>query len=224
MSIFSQKILLSKKARKYFSKNRTKHISTLLKRKFGDDYSISIVDLGGTPEFWLQNYITIKRNNKITIVNIDDKIGHQSKDSNLTLFVGDATSIPEFKNNSFDLTFSNSAIEHLGSWENMKKFANEARRLSTYYFIQTPNFHFPLEPHIQVPFFQYFPRPIQIWFLKTFNFWFSTNRNINIDNLTEYLDHCQLLTEEQVQFLFPDAKIHKEKFLGLTKSFLISNI
>ena len=41
----------------------------------------------------------------------------------------DATELP-FADNAFDIAFSNSVIEHLGTWEKQQVFAREARRVA----------------------------------------------------------------------------------------------
>ena len=60
-----------------------------------------------------------------------------------------------FKDKSFDAVFSNSVIEHVGTFEDQKMMANEVIRVTNFYFIQTPNLYFPIEPHFLVPFFQF---------------------------------------------------------------------
>jgi hypothetical protein len=50
-------------------------------------------------------------------------------------------------------------------------FADEVRRISSRYIIQTPSFWFPLEPHSLIPLFQFIPH-----FLRAFPImWFNIN-------------------------------------------------
>lgn len=56
---------------------------------------------------------------------------------NQTTVVGDGTRLA-FEDQSFDLVYSNSVIEHLGTWEKQQAFAAEARRVGRGYWIPTP--------------------------------------------------------------------------------------
>ena len=69
----------------------------------------------------------------------------------------DATNLHEFGDASFDIAFSNSVIEHLSTFENQARMAAEVRRVARAYWVQTPNFWFPIEPHFLVPAWHWLP-------------------------------------------------------------------
>ena len=75
------------------------------------------------------------------------------KHQNFKSIKGDATNLSNFKDNQFDIVFSNSLIEHLYTYENMKLMANETMRVGKKFFVQTPNKYFPIEPHYFFHFF-----------------------------------------------------------------------
>jgi len=69
------------------------------------------------------------------------------------LIVGDATDIP-LRNRSVDYVVCNSLLEHIPP-QRRTQFARETVRVTRRgYFISTPNYWFPLEPHYNMPFFQ----------------------------------------------------------------------
>src|SRR3546814_10323990 len=63
---------------------------------------------------------------------------------------------------SFDIAHSNSVIEHVITWDNMKNFARETRRVAAWHYVQTPYFWFPVDPHFyKLPFYHWLPRPLR---------------------------------------------------------------
>ena len=131
---------------------------------------------------------------------------------------GDARDLSRYPDKNFDIIFSNSVIEHLGpELENQRLMANEIRRVGKRYFVQTPNRYFPIEPHFLLPGFQFWPMPLRIWAVTHFNVgWYD--RFPDQQSAKREVESISLLGEAQVRSLFPDARIYREKLLGLTKS------
>jgi hypothetical protein len=125
----------------------------------------------------------------------------------------------KYPDQHFDLLFSNSVIEHVGTWENQQAFASEARRVGKQLWIQTPAQEFFLEPHYMTPFIHWFPIFIRRKLIKNFTLWGLTNRPT--DNQVEHsIDELRLLKREEMVALFPDCLILEEKFIGLSKSYI----
>jgi SAM-dependent methyltransferase len=61
-----------------------------------------------------------------------------------------------FPDASFDLVYANSLIEHLPR-ERRATFAAEVRRVGRGFYVQTPAWEFPVEPHALLPLAQYLP-------------------------------------------------------------------
>lgn len=133
----------------------------------------------------------------------------------------DAARLP-FADGAFDLVFSNSLIEHLPTLDHQRQFADEVRRVSRHYWVQTPNFNFPVDPHYMIPFFQHLPRRLQkpiayklsgSWILL--GYYITCGWNIQ----GEYEFHTVYgLTPRSLQGLFPDAQIIKQRFLSMPQS------
>lgn len=93
----------------------------------------------------------------------------------------------------------------------------EVRRVGKSYFIQTPNRNFPLEPPFLLPFFQFYPDWLKLALVRNFNLgWYKKIRNA--EQAQEFIRTHRLLSEREMQELFPEGIIFKEILLGLTKS------
>lgn len=194
----------------FYRKRRFKFFNDLLNsvRK-----PVRVLDVGGTQAYWDSMGFSNK-NIHITLLNLQTtKVTSDS----FTSVIGDATNLSPYKDKEFDIVFSNSVIEHLFSWDNQVKMANEIRRVGKRYFVQTPNYYFPIEPHWVFPFFQFFPKPLKVTLTQNFSLGHypkTGNREKSIERVNE----VKLLTRRQMQQLFPDGKIYNEKVFGLTKS------
>jgi hypothetical protein len=177
---------------------------------------VTILDVGGTPRFWQMMCFDGGRSARIVILNLKEP---DLVPPNITFVLGDATDLGRYEDKAFDVVFSNSVIEHLGAYAAQRRMAEEVKRVGKRYFVQTPNRYFPIEPHVLVPLFQFFPTPLKVFLVRRFNLgWVS--RRPNKQEAEALVDSIKLLTERDVRTLFPEATIHKEKFLGLTKSFI----
>jgi ubiquinone/menaquinone biosynthesis C-methylase UbiE len=129
---------------------------------------------------------------------------------------GNACSLPQFPDNSFDLVHSNSVIEHVGSWTNMEAFAREVRRLAPRYYVQTPYQWFPFEPHWMAPFVHWLSVRARARWVMTFR---KAARG-DYGWAMRAIQAISLLDKTEMRYLFSDARHLDERFLGLTKSLL----
>ena len=177
---------------------------------------VEILDIGGTQEFW--NLMTggDPGDVRVTLLNIDHQPVTSSK---FVSAVGDARSMPQFGDRSFDVVFSNSVIEHVGSYADQGRMAREVTRVGKRYFVQTPNKRFPLEPHFLFPFFQYLPSAVRAQMVHRFDVgWYR--RIPDYEAAKAEVDSIQLLTRRKFEALFPGASLHIEKLWGIPKSFV----
>jgi hypothetical protein len=176
-----------------------------------------IVDLGGNAEYWL-DLEEVWRGRPVEITTVNLRAG-AATDSRFHAVVGDCRSLPQFRDGAFDLVHSNSVIEHVGRWNDMRAMANEVRRLAPRYFVQTPNFWFPLEPHFRVPFFHWMPEPLRYALVRArANGAFP--RAETPDDAMRFLEDSILLDAKRMATLFPEASIEREWIFGLPKSLI----
>jgi 2-polyprenyl-3-methyl-5-hydroxy-6-metoxy-1,4-benzoquinol methylase len=128
---------------------------------------------------------------------------------NVTIVEADGAELP-FPNGEFDVAFSNSVIEHVEP-ERQAAFAGEVQRVARRYFVQTPNRYFPIEPHYQLPLFQFLPRRARKALNRRFTLGWQPKGE---------WEEITLLGSRDLRRLFPDAEIHRERVLGLTKSLI----
>lgn len=174
-----------------------------------------ILDVGGNPWFW--NNLEVSA--KITILNPDMLSDDLAKHfSQFDLVAADGCNLP-YPDKSFEVGFSNSAIEHVGTYEQQKAFAAELRRVGRTLWVQTPAREFPVEPHLMAPLFQYLPRWLQRRTLRYFTI-YGLMTKPSPAQVEGFLNEVRLLRYREMQELFPDCEIYCEKMIGITKSYI----
>ena len=172
----------------------------------------TVVDMGGTLKSW-----DGIRFPSITLVNVIQNDGPLP--SGLQFVQADACH--SSLSTSFDLAYSNSAIEHLGNWERQREFAKEMLRLGRRVYCQTPNRWFPIEPHFLALFVHWLPQGCFSDF---------AHRYLTLQGLAQkpsaakskqirVAESIRLLTKRELRDLFPGCHIRVERFLGWPKSF-----
>lgn len=187
--------------------------------KFG---YVSILDIGGSKNYWdiVPKEFLERHMVKITCLNLPN-VNLPVNDNIFTFVNGDGCNLTEFKDNQFHIAHSNSVIEHVGDWSKMIQFSNEIRRVADSYFVQTPNYWFPIEPHWYLPFFHWLPRPLEALCLMTFPPMANYDKKCkNIDEAMRRIDESRLLSKSMFSWLFPDATIKVERYILLSKSFV----
>jgi hypothetical protein len=176
---------------------------------------VSICDVGGTTEFWRGVSLPDEDDVSVTVVNLEQQ---PSAGGRIRTLVGDARALP-FAARSFDVVYSNSVIEHVGTFADQRRMAQEVRRVAPRYFVQTPSYFFPIEPHFLVPGFQFLPLDVRAALLMRRRLGWVAKAE-SMERAREEVRSVRLLRRSQVRALFPDARIYREKLFGLTKSYV----
>ena len=182
---------------------------------FHPDRAEMILDIGGTSFNWT----LIDHSKNVVLLNLSIP---PVKDPSFNYLVADGRALP-FPDQSVDIVYSNSVIEHLSNWENQKRFAAEVRRVGKRYYVQTPNRQFWIEPHLLTPLIHFLPKRWQRRLLRSFTLWGWLTRP-SAQQVERYLEEIRLLSQDELMTLFPDGILWEERFLVWVKSFLVCKL
>ena len=214
-----------------FSVNARKKRGMIFRNVFRIDEKTIILDLGSESGSNIKAVLegTRVQPKNVYIADINPELVEKGNEKYgfTPVVISESGTLP-FKDQFFDIVFCSSVIEHVTipkekiwkrfsghkfkreSFEQQKHFANEIKRISKQYFVQTPYRYFPIESHTWLPFVGWLPRWCLLPILQVSNLlWIKkTNPDWN------------LLNKNQMIELFSDAKIIKEKYFGITKSIM----
>jgi hypothetical protein len=174
---------------------------------------LSILDVGGTNAYWAQRGWADRPGVTITTVNLT---AEEQEHENVVPMKADATALP-FADGEFDLVFSNSVIEHLFTFENQRRMAAEVRRIGRAYWVQTPNFWFPIEPHFLAPAWHWLPVSVRVAILRRRAVGWN-GRCPDVEKARSVVREHRLMRRSELASLFPGARIEPERVGGLVKS------
>jgi len=197
-------------------KNRFTQIQTAINALIEKKGTIRILDLGGDLSYW-ENMNWKNTATHISLLNLTPSAIPDDSKHLFEAIQADALKCP-FPDFAFDMVFSNSAIEHMGSLENQKIFAQEVKRLSRNYIIQTPSLWFPLEPHCRIPFFQFIPHQVRAVLLMIFKIHYFPKAKNYLEGV-EASKTIIMMGKTRFKSLFPEAKISTEFLWGMPKSY-----
>lgn len=202
----------------YFRARRFPLIVSMIENIHRQTGRCRIVDIGGRQEYWDPILpVLAKCNAHITVINLEKT---QPQCGMLFDFeFGNACDLSKFGDRAFDLAHSNSLLEHVGNWGHMRAAANEMRRVASAYYVQTPYFWFPLEPHFRVPFYHWMPEQLRCAMNMRWKLGYI-GKATTLDHAMANVQSAALLDKRQFQALFPDAEVQFERVLGLPKSLI----
>lgn len=196
----------------YFRRRRARLFQALMPVPAGE----VILDVGGYHTFWDK----MACDNPVECLNLHEPRLSRPLPSRFKYVIGDARALP-YRSGQFALAFSNSVIEHVGGWEDQRRFAAEIRRVGRSYWVQTPNRWFPVEPHLIGVFIHFLPFRIQRKLVRWFTVWGWVNKPSQ-QQIDDFIRDTRLLTEREMRALFPDAQIYYERVLFLFKKSFIA--
>jgi hypothetical protein len=97
---------------------------------------------------------------QITAVGLEPMPTFQKLFPTVRFVVADGRDLP-FEDGEFDIGFSNAVVEHVGRFEDRRRFVGELVRTCRRVFVATPNAGFPIDPHTLLPFVHWLPRSVR---------------------------------------------------------------
>jgi hypothetical protein len=197
-----------------------------LLRRFPDLGDMRVIDLGGTTWDWTEGYwrtvatATSKpfAPKEVLVVNLDESALRYPAPWTRTL-AADVCDLPEdILTTGFDLVFSNSLIEHVGGHFRRMAMADAIQRLADHHWVQTPSRYFPIEPHWMFPCFQFLPASARAAISPR---WPLSPPEMRGQSKGQALDEVlgiELVSMSEMRRLFPTSELHRERFVGWTKS------
>jgi hypothetical protein len=178
---------------------------------FGVTADTRILDVGGDAFNW--SLVDVRP--RVTVLNMERPT--EPLPDGMDFLIADGRALP-FADQSFDIVYSNSVIEHLGTRERQEEFAREIQRVGRTYYVQTPNRWFPFEPHLITPFVHYLPHRWQRA-VYPYTVWGLVFRPTPAEMDANY-EQIRLLNRREFASLFPDASLQTERVATLAKSFV----
>ncbi|HJO25440.1 MAG: methyltransferase domain-containing protein [Myxococcota bacterium] len=183
-------------------------------RTFRLDRGTTVLDVGGTR----YNWALLDSAPRVTLLNLESPHAGTGLPGNVAAVVGTGTQLA-FADAAFDVAFSNSVIEHVGGPEAREAFARELRRVGRGVWVQTPARSFFVEPHLLAPFLHWLPVGWQRRLIRWVSLWGWISRPTP-ERVERFLAQTHLLDAAELRALFPDCELRRERFLGLTKSYV----
>jgi hypothetical protein len=175
-----------------------------------------LVDVGGTSDYWERMHFRPPPGCEIVIVNVDAEARELAP--GMRSAPGDGTRLDGIADREFDVAFSNSVIEHVGDLEAQRCMASEMRRIAPRYYVQTPDFRFPIEPHFLFPALHWMPERVAVEIVHRVRPGFYGSAVRSRDDASAVVRSIRLLTRRELTALFPDARIVTERIVGYPNS------
>lgn len=189
----------------------------------------SILDLGGGDGEFLDLIRSLGVDANYVVADIPGKHVEEAQARGFSFVALKEEGRLPFADQTFDIVLCNSVIEHITlpkhlcgdavseqqwkteSWKRQMAFADEIRRISRFYFVETPHKNFPVEQHTALPGVN----------------WLSHSRTLKVVRWTDrfwirpgiFVD-WSLLGPAEMGALFPEATLLVERVLGLPKSII----
>ena len=146
---------------------------------------------------------------------MDDAAFLEQRYPGVTFKRADGLNLP-FESGSFDVVHSSAVLEHVGSFDNQRRFIQELVRVARrVVFLTTPNRWFPVEFHSVLPLIHWLPKPLFRKLLQGTRYhFFALEENLNLVDRGEILELCKPLGDCRIE-------VESQRLLGMSSNLLL---
>lgn len=211
-----------------FSSAARRRRGEFLVRTLNVPLDAKILDLGGGSGRHIRAILPYHTDITVCDISAGDLKSARERFGFKTVLLRETERLP-FDDQAFDFCFCSSVIEHVTGPKqqvvtiasdaafrdiaraHQNRFAGEISRVAKSFYVQTPYRYFPIESHTWLPgIIVLLPRRAQISVIAQFNrFWFKRTA-----------PDWHLFDWREMAETFPDARIYRERYLGMTKSLM----
>lgn len=156
-------------------------------------------------------------NMKNKIVGLDIYPRQKIFRNNFNYIMGDGENMTFFRNKEFDLVVCIGVLEHIFPFKKLKRIAKEIQRVGKLYVVVVPHMYTIIEPHYQLPLWQFYPNHLKAFLIKHSNIgWYPKNPQGEFIQLNYF-------KKEKWLSLFPSASVvsYNHIFFGLIRNYII---
>ena len=178
---------------------------------------LKILDVGGVYDYWQHIDVASLGDVRFVLLNL---FPQDELPSSFSAELGDARELSRYADQEFDVVFSNSVLGHVGGFADQMRMAREIRRVGMRYLVQHSKSRLPHRLADPVPCFHFLPVRMQAWCFRQCSV--GTYRRVtDRDSSLELASCIRNIRKSELSLLFPNSVVLCERYLGMTKSFMI---
>lgn len=108
-------------------------------------------------------------NDRNEIVGLDIDPEQRIFQGNFRYVVGDGADMCCFEDKEFDVVVCIGVFEHIFPFEKLERMAKEIQRVGEAYAVVVPHYFTPIEPHFQLPLWQFYPDTLKSFMMRHFS-------------------------------------------------------
>lgn len=171
-----------------------------------------LLDVGGCAGDWYGRGTVVHHVDCLNLI-VQDSRTPPAGSPSIASVQGDGRRLP-FADDSYDVVYSNSVIEHVGNPDDQVAFAREILRVGRRVWVQTPALECPVEPHYLGLFVHWIPAALR-WPFVRWTTVIGLTGAAGEDGLRNIMRTTRLLRKDEFAAMFPGCEIWTERLLWI---------